>query len=398
MKLLHELKAMFPLVPDECVKRCVETHGKDRSHCISLMTSESDSMKAGPLNRRFSLQALLSHQMEQRLKLEKEVRKERNELFTLRAEIQHLSSILDQKNMVRLGPFGANVNNKSVGLLEHDVSCLHKSCDQMAEEVTKLTQGQVPLGETSILFYESLPTRAPPSSTVMASAAAASLPVLSSSSTASQGLKEVGNNINNNNAANNDLSVGSSNRIGQNNNTDPQQQQTSVVNPPKHSPRVIEQVDLSSQTGPSEGPQWPCSECTFLNHPALDRCEECEMPRINIEAGAGGESGSEEQTFHQSCFCHPTAENCTNETNPGANNANSPSSVRPSDGLFAVLPKTDATSSGEGRGEEEGTTSNSVTSQRMRKEEEGGEEKDDDEDPPPFSSLMVQPPSRAHSP
>ncbi|XP_074850607.1 TGF-beta-activated kinase 1 and MAP3K7-binding protein 3 isoform X2 [Carettochelys insculpta] len=28
-----------------------------------------------------------------------------------------------------------------------------------------------------------------------------------------------------------------------------------------------------------EGDQWNCDSCTFLNHPALNRCEQCEMPR-----------------------------------------------------------------------------------------------------------------------
>ncbi|XP_061634856.1 TGF-beta-activated kinase 1 and MAP3K7-binding protein 3 isoform X1 [Phyllopteryx taeniolatus] len=28
-----------------------------------------------------------------------------------------------------------------------------------------------------------------------------------------------------------------------------------------------------------EGAQWSCDSCTFLNHPALNRCEQCEMPR-----------------------------------------------------------------------------------------------------------------------
>lgn len=29
-----------------------------------------------------------------------------------------------------------------------------------------------------------------------------------------------------------------------------------------------------------EGPKWNCGVCTFLNHPDLDKCEQCEMPRI----------------------------------------------------------------------------------------------------------------------
>ncbi|XP_021180067.2 TGF-beta-activated kinase 1 and MAP3K7-binding protein 2 isoform X1 [Fundulus heteroclitus] len=28
-----------------------------------------------------------------------------------------------------------------------------------------------------------------------------------------------------------------------------------------------------------EGPRWNCTACTFLNHPALNRCEQCEFPR-----------------------------------------------------------------------------------------------------------------------
>ena len=28
-----------------------------------------------------------------------------------------------------------------------------------------------------------------------------------------------------------------------------------------------------------EGTQWSCTACTFLNHPALNRCEQCEYPR-----------------------------------------------------------------------------------------------------------------------
>ncbi|XP_043244697.1 uncharacterized protein LOC122393111 isoform X1 [Amphibalanus amphitrite] len=31
---------------------------------------------------------------------------------------------------------------------------------------------------------------------------------------------------------------------------------------------------------PAEGPQWACGSCTFLNHPLITDCEQCEMPRI----------------------------------------------------------------------------------------------------------------------
>lgn len=35
----------------------------------------------------------------------------------------------------------------------------------------------------------------------------------------------------------------------------------------------------SQDTEDDEGAQWNCTACTFLNHPALIRCEQCEMPR-----------------------------------------------------------------------------------------------------------------------
>nr|XP_048700213.1 TGF-beta-activated kinase 1 and MAP3K7-binding protein 2 isoform X3 [Caretta caretta] len=45
--------------------------------------------------------------------------------------------------------------------------------------------------------------------------------------------------------------------------------QRSIVKTPKTVP----------DTDEDEGAQWNCTACTFLNHPALNRCEQCEMPR-----------------------------------------------------------------------------------------------------------------------
>ena len=36
--------------------------------------------------------------------------------------------------------------------------------------------------------------------------------------------------------------------------------------------------------------QWPCTKCTFLNHPALKFCEECEMPRFNVNSASTAKS------------------------------------------------------------------------------------------------------------
>ncbi|XP_013926218.1 PREDICTED: TGF-beta-activated kinase 1 and MAP3K7-binding protein 2 isoform X1 [Thamnophis sirtalis] len=49
----------------------------------------------------------------------------------------------------------------------------------------------------------------------------------------------------------------------------PKADQKSVVKTPKTVPDTEE----------DEGAHWNCTACTFLNHPALNRCEQCEMPR-----------------------------------------------------------------------------------------------------------------------
>lgn len=38
-------------------------------------------------------------------------------------------------------------------------------------------------------------------------------------------------------------------------------------------------VKPSADQEEDEGMQWNCTACTFLNHPALNRCEQCEFPR-----------------------------------------------------------------------------------------------------------------------
>ncbi|XP_041695884.1 TGF-beta-activated kinase 1 and MAP3K7-binding protein 3 isoform X1 [Coregonus clupeaformis] len=60
--------------------------------------------------------------------------------------------------------------------------------------------------------------------------------------------------------------------------------QTGPVVPPKPARKEGERNPKPAVAGPQrdedfEGAQWSCEECTFLNHPALNRCEQCEMPR-----------------------------------------------------------------------------------------------------------------------
>ncbi len=38
--------------------------------------------------------------------------------------------------------------------------------------------------------------------------------------------------------------------------------------------------------------KWSCSQCTFLNHPCLDTCEICSMPRIKFSQGMSSSPGN----------------------------------------------------------------------------------------------------------
>lgn len=40
-----------------------------------------------------------------------------------------------------------------------------------------------------------------------------------------------------------------------------------------------------------DGPSWVCSMCTFDNHPLMNKCEECDMPRL-LNSGGTGTTGS----------------------------------------------------------------------------------------------------------
>lgn len=74
-------------------------------------------------------------------------------------------------------------------------------------------------------------------------------------------------------------------------------------------PRGGRRLQSSAPEGDNE-PRWPCHMCTFRNHPLMDTCEQCEMPRVLL----GKISSSEDPLF----FARP-------QTTP--NNSNTPLAV-----------------------------------------------------------------------
>jgi len=179
--------------------------------------------------------ALLSHQMEQLFKLEEELKQDRRDMVTVRADVQQLENSLKRQELKSQGHPSKRVYVE-VRQLEHDIHSLRGLCDDMSKKVTNLTGGKVPLGETSINFenYLSQQTHAVPDSTDASSD-------MSSVSCSLPNPNQPSTNSNHNSLNSSDFS------------------------------------GTSSEEG-----KWSCSECTFSNHPSLDTCEICEMPRITI--------------------------------------------------------------------------------------------------------------------
>uniref|UniRef100_A0AAR5PIY6 RanBP2-type domain-containing protein n=1 Tax=Dendroctonus ponderosae TaxID=77166 RepID=A0AAR5PIY6_DENPD len=50
--------------------------------------------------------------------------------------------------------------------------------------------------------------------------------------------------------------------------------------------RYLDTIDFQE----IERPKWNCTVCTFLNHPDLDKCEECDMPRVYHVSAAPGDN------------------------------------------------------------------------------------------------------------
>jgi hypothetical protein len=73
----------------------------------------------------------------------------------------------------------------------------------------------------------------------------------------------------------------------------------------------------------SDGPSWICSVCTFQNHPLLDKCEQCEMPNINLTTSvtttSGGTTGISENNYYN------------NTRSPQVNNASNNIQITASD-------------------------------------------------------------------
>nr|XP_012139611.1 PREDICTED: TGF-beta-activated kinase 1 and MAP3K7-binding protein 3 isoform X3 [Megachile rotundata] len=118
--------------------------------------------------------------------------------------------------------------------LRSEIYQLQVECDRLAEEVDRWSDLRVPLGETNEKFYQHIYTGQP-------------LPSRSANS-----------------------------------NPPPLPSQ-----PPAWQPELTGNNDGEERDGPS----WICRMCTFKNHPLMNKCEQCDMPRLLDHGNAGTTSG-----------------------------------------------------------------------------------------------------------
>ncbi|PBC27742.1 Mitogen-activated protein kinase kinase kinase 7-interacting protein [Apis cerana cerana] len=119
--------------------------------------------------------------------------------------------------------------------LRSEIYQLQVECDRLADEVDQWSDPRVPLGETNEKFYQHIYTGQPlPSSSVSSNP-----PPLPSQ-------------------------------------------------PPAWQPELS---DNNTDREERDGPSWVCRMCTFDNHPLMNKCEQCDMPRLMDHGNTGTTSG-----------------------------------------------------------------------------------------------------------
>ncbi|XP_053311042.1 TGF-beta-activated kinase 1 and MAP3K7-binding protein 3 isoform X2 [Spea bombifrons] len=197
-------------------------------------------------------QALLLHQRARMERLAKELKMEKEELENLKAEVNAMEHDLMQRRLRRVSCTTAIPTPEEMTRLRNLNRKLQINIDCTVKEVDLLqSRGMGKLDVKAMSnFYENLaPGPAVPPNTCKAEP--------SDSASGERKARRI--------------SVTSKVKA------DPPELPTAgspdIVHRQKSSPRPARDEDF-------EGSPWNCNSCTFLNHPALNRCEQCEMPRF----------------------------------------------------------------------------------------------------------------------
>ncbi|XP_011701943.1 PREDICTED: TGF-beta-activated kinase 1 and MAP3K7-binding protein 3 [Wasmannia auropunctata] len=171
---------------------------------------------------------LVAEQLARKERLARELRVEKGRLEAMKKEVQALARPVDPS----VSP--QELKRK----LRSEIYMLQVECDRLADEVDQWSDRRVPLGETNEEFYQgiytgqSLPTRLP-------------------------------------------------------NQSQPPPRLPSQ--PPAWRPEQSTTITSDNDREERDEPSWACTMCTFDNHPLMNKCEGCDMPRL-LNRGSAGET------------------------------------------------------------------------------------------------------------
>lgn len=243
------------------------THSpKDRSRVPGTAPSHSsvDHSRSTTCADVSRCKARLLHQIERKNLLEKELNRERKKLKTMHENVKMMEKDLQQRQMQQRTRATYPIIQR-VHTLRHEIQVLQDECKKMTNEVDLNSDIQVPLGETDEEFYKNIYT---------GQQGWVLLPPINAQFHASRRPENLHRQAR----------------------EFRERCRDNVVTAGMDVPGGREEGRMRGGAGEGigasgEGPNWTCSMCTFRNHPALDKCEECEMPRINLE-------GSQTQDIH----------------------------------------------------------------------------------------------------
>ncbi|XP_053396304.1 mitogen-activated protein kinase kinase kinase 7-interacting protein 3 homolog [Mercenaria mercenaria] len=249
----------------------------------SSLSSESSAARERPRSGSLQddpayLQALLSHQKSRMDKLVEDLRLAEERLAQLKGEVTSLESHVIERKRQKSSVFPSSVD---LAKLRGDNLQLQADIQLMTREIDLFNNGQTPLGVLDPLeqqnFYKNMNTgqrgsiyasasQTPPktfTSTVTTS-------VTTTVTTPTRPPPEIPPELPPRDPQPRDVPPPLPPRISA----------TQVPPPPPH------QQPVNSGDSDADGEQWSCSACTFLNHPALNKCECCEMPRMSMSTSS----------------------------------------------------------------------------------------------------------------
>ncbi|MBN3307104.1 TAB2 protein, partial [Amia calva] len=208
-------------------------------------------------------QALLIHQKARMERLWHELEQKKKKLEKLKAEVNEMENDLTQRRLQRSNSVSQTPSIEEMQqlrcknrILQIDIDCLTKEIDLLQTRGPHFNPSAIHNFYDNIGFLGPVPPK--PKGTLTVEAINQSDSKLSTMAKTKELSKDVRDKIV-------DL-----HKAGMGYKTIAKQlEQRSLAKTPK----------TVADTEEDEGAQWSCTACTFLNHPALNRCEQCEFPR-----------------------------------------------------------------------------------------------------------------------